>query len=244
MSVEQFDACAPQSSNGLFVTPDKTVSGLYVITPDGLSSEVLIARIAEALEGGARLVQYRRKEVAGSAKVFEATQIASLCRNSRALFIVNDDPRLAAEVGADGVHLGRDDGSIASAREVVGNRALVGVSCYDRLDLAVEAEDLGADYVAFGSFFPSSVKPGAVRPPVQLITEARSVLSCPIVAIGGITLDRAAELVTAGADALAVISDIFQAGDVLARASAYARFFESVVGQKRKTQTGDHELTQ
>lgn len=226
------------------MTAGKTVCGLYVITPDGLPSEVLMARIAEALEGGVRLVQYRRKEIAESAKVVEAARIAELCRNSRALLIVNDDPRLAAEVGADGVHLGRDDGSIASAREILGGQALVGVSCYDRLDLAVEAEDLGADYVAFGSFFPSSVKPGAVRPPVQLLTEARSVLSCPIVAIGGITLDRAAELVTAGADALAVISDIFQASDVPARTSAYVRLFESVVGQNRKTQTGDHELTQ
>lgn len=226
------------------VTPARTVSGLYVITPDGLSSEVLIAKIAEALEGGARLVQYRRKEVAASAKAFEAARIGELCRSAHALLIVNDDPRLAADVGADGVHLGRDDGSIASAREIVGRQALVGVSCYDRLDLAVQAEDQGADYVAFGSFFPSSVKPGAVRPPVQLLAEARSVLSCPIVAIGGITLDRAAELVTAGADALAVISDIFQASDVLARTSAYARLFESVHGQNRKPQTGDHELTQ
>ena len=161
------------------MTPDKSVTGLYVITPDGLSSDVLIAKIAEALEGGARIVQYRRKEVGGSAKAFEATRIADLCRHSRALLIVNDDPRLAAEVGADGVHLGRDDGSIAAAREILGNQALVGVSCYDRLDLAVEAEDLGADYVAFGSFFPSSVKPGAVRPPVQLLTEARSGVVVP-----------------------------------------------------------------
>lgn len=226
------------------MTTDKSVTGLYVITPDGLSSEVLIAKVAEALGGGARLVQYRRKEVGRSGKVFEATRIADLCRASGALLIVNDDPRLAAEVGADGVHLGRDDGSIASAREIVGKEVLVGVSCYDRLDLAVEAEEEGADYVAFGSFFPSSIKPGAVRPPVQLLTEARAVVSCPIVAIGGITLDRAAELVTAGADALAVISDIFQASDVLARTSAYVRLIESVVGQNRKTQTGDHELTQ
>ncbi len=226
------------------MTTDETFSGLYVITPDGLSSEVLIARIAKALEGGARLVQYRRKELVRSGKVFEAMRIAELCRNAHALLIVNDDPGLAAEVGADGVHLGRDDGTIASAREIVGRQALVGVSCYDRLDLAVEAEEQGADYVAFGSFFPSSIKPGAVRPPVQLLTEARAVLSCPIVAIGGITLDRVAELLTAGANALAVISDIFQASDIRARTDAYVRLIESVVGQNRKTQTGDHELTQ
>lgn len=222
----------------------KDVRGLYAITPDELSSDILIARIAEAIQGGARLIQYRRKNIDGSAKMAEAKTIAALCRARRALFIVNDDPRLAAEAGADGVHLGRDDGTVAAARDILGEWSVVGVSCYDRLDLAVAAERCGADYVAFGSFFPSSVKPGAARPPVQLLTEARAVLSCPIVAIGGITLDSAAELVTAGADALAVISDLFQASDVVARASAYARVFESADGQNRRTQTGDHELTQ
>jgi len=226
------------------MNPDKAVRGLYVITPDGLSSDVLIARVAEALEGGARLVQYRRKGLDGSVKVIEARLIADLCRARNALFIVNDDPRLAAEVGADGVHLGSDDGSVGLARAILGGKAVVGVSCYDKLDLAVEAERCGADYVAFGSFFPSSVKPGAVRPPASLLSEARRVLSCPIVAIGGITLDRAAALVTAGADALAVISDVFEASDVLFRASAYARLFESVIDQNCQTQTGDHELTQ
>lgn len=222
----------------------KEVRGLYAITPDELSSDILIARIAEAIQGGARLIQYRRKRIDTSAKIAEAKAIAALCRDRRALFIVNDDPRLAAESGADGVHLGRDDGTVAAARATLGERSVIGVSCYDRLDLAVAAERCGADYVAFGSFFPSSVKPGAVRPPVQLLTDARAVLSCPIVAIGGITLDSAAELVTAGADALAVISDVFQAKDVVARASAYARVFESADGQNCKTQTGDHELTQ
>jgi thiamine-phosphate pyrophosphorylase len=220
------------------------IRGLYVITPDALSSDVLIARVDEAIGGGARLVQYRRKGVSASEKLDEARRIAALCRDRSALFIVNDDPKLAAEVGADGVHLGRDDGTVAAARAVLGERAVVGVSCYDRLDMAVAGERCGADYVAFGSFFPSSVKPGAVRPPLQLLHEARAVLACPVVAIGGITLDRGAELVAAGADSLAVISDIFQAGDVSARSRAYARLFESADGPNRRTQTGDHELTQ
>lgn len=222
----------------------KSIRGLYAITPDSFASDALIARVAEALEGGACAIQYRRKDVQESAKVREARAIADLCRTRGRLFIVNDDPRVAAEVGADGVHLGRDDGTVASARTILGKHAVVGVSCYDSLDRAVEAERQGADYVAFGSFFPSSVKPAAVRPPVRLLTDARGTLSCPIVAIGGITLDRAAELVAAGADALAVISDVFQAGDVLARARAFGRVFESIDGQNRRTQTGDHELTQ
>jgi thiamine-phosphate pyrophosphorylase len=220
------------------------IRGLYVITPDELSSEVLIARVADAIEGGARMVQYRRKGLDFAAKLAEARAVAELCRVGGVLFIVNDDPRLAAEVGADGVHLGRDDGTVAAARAIVGERAVVGVSCYDQLDLAVAAERCGADYVAFGSFFPSSVKPGAVRPPLRLLAEARAAVSCPVVAIGGITLDHAPELVAAGADALAVISDIFQAIDVSARSRAYACLFESADGPNRRTQTGDHELTQ
>jgi thiamine-phosphate pyrophosphorylase len=165
--------------------------GLYVITPDDVSSDVLTTRVAEAIAGGARLLQYRRKSIDVAARRAEAKSIAALCRVSGVLFIVNDDPRLAAEVGADGVHVGRDDGTVAAARAVLGERALVGVSCYDRLDLAIAAEESGADYVAFGSFFPSSVKPGAVRPPLQLLTEARAMLSTPVVAIGGITLEHA-----------------------------------------------------
>jgi thiamine-phosphate pyrophosphorylase len=218
--------------------------GLYVITPDDVSSDVLTTRVAEAIAGGARLLQYRRKSIDVAARRAEAKSIAALCRVSGVLFIVNDDPRLAAEVGADGVHVGRDDGTVAAARAVLGERALVGVSCYDRLDLAIAAEESGADYVAFGSFFPSSVKPGAVRPPLQLLTEARAMLSTPVVAIGGITLEHAPQLVAAGADALAVISDIFQAADVAARSRAYVRMFETAFGPNRMTQTGDHELTQ
>lgn len=218
--------------------------GLYVLTPDVLDGDALLIRIAAALAGGARIVQYRRKQTDVAARLDEAARLAQLCRDAGALFVVNDDARLAAAVGADGVHLGRDDGSVAEARAVVGPAAIVGVSCYDQLGLAIEAQRQGADYVAFGSFFASSVKPDAVRPPISLLTEARRVVRCPIVAIGGITLERAPELVSAGADALAVISDIFDAPDVQARASAYSQLFGRAPDDIGNARNDDHDLTQ
>jgi thiamine-phosphate pyrophosphorylase len=205
---------------------DASIRGLYIITPDDPDFDSVLERTASAIDGGARVVQFRRKVSDRRGRLREASRMAVLCREHGAIFIVNDDPRLAAEVCADGVHLGRDDGTVADARRVIGEGGLVGVSCYDQLDLAIAGARAGADYVAFGSFYPSTVKPGAVRPPLTLLTDARAVVSCPIVAIGGITLARAANLVFAGADATAVISDIFRADDVRARAMGYARLFE------------------
>lgn len=218
--------------------------GLYVLTPDVLDADELLIRVAAALAGGARIVQYRRKRTDAAARVEEASRIARLCRRAGALLIVNDDARLATEIGADGVHLGRDDGGVAEARAVVGSEAIIGVSCYDQLALAIEAQRQGADYVAFGSFFASSVKPYAVRPPVTLLAEARRTVRCPIVAIGGITLERAPVLVSAGADALAVISDIFDAPDVQARASAYSQLFGQAPDDIDNARNDDHDLTQ
>lgn len=211
--------------------------GLYVITPDDPDFDSVLERTSAAIEGGARIVQYRRKAVGPNTRAVEAVRLADLCRAQGATLLVNDDPRLAADVGADGVHLGRDDGSVAEARAVLGADAVVGVSCYDQLDLALAGERERADYVAFGSFFPSTVKPGAVRPRVALLAEAQAVVSCPVVAIGGITVERARQLVAAGADAVAVISDIFLASDVRARATEYSRLFEQLQG--RETQDPD-----
>jgi thiamine-phosphate pyrophosphorylase len=142
--------------------------------------------------------------------------------------IVNDDIELARIVGADGVHLGRDDASIDAARAVLGAGALIGVSCYDDLSRALTAERAGASYVAFGSFFASEVKPGAVRAPIDLLRRARMALALPIVAIGGITADNAAQLVASGADAVAVISALFHAADSRAAAHAFAAALATV----------------
>ena len=205
------------------------IRGLYAITPDSLATDELLRRAALALEGGARVLQYRRKATPPQDRAPEAARLRALCGACGALFLVNDDPRLAAEVGADGVHLGRHDGAVAQARRLMGGRAIVGVSCYDEPARGEAALADGADYVAFGSFFPSRVKPGAVRPPLSLLGAARHRLGLPMVAIGGITLDTAPTLLQAGADAVAVISDLFEASDVRDRAAAYARLFSPPV---------------
>lgn len=208
---------------------ESMIRGLYAITPDSLGREALYDRVRDALGGGAQVLQFRRKDTAPTEAVAEARLLADLCRAAGRVFIINDDPVLAAECGAHGVHLGRDDGGVAAARRIMGGGFLVGVSCYDDLDRARRAADDGADYVAFGSFFPSRVKPGAVRPPVDLLTRAKAAVALPVVAIGGITTQNAGTLIEAGADAVAVISDLFEAGDVRARAERFARLFAATL---------------
>ncbi len=201
--------------------------GLYAITPLGLTPAELLARVQRALEGGACLVQYRgkdRKDPDTGSRVDEARALAALCRARGASFIVNDDVELALAVDADGVHLGRDDGNLAAARDRLPGK-LLGASCYDRIDLARAAIGAGADYVAFGSVFASSTKPGAVRAPLSLFADARA-LGVPLCAIGGITADNAPAVVRAGADLLAVIADLFDAPDVAVRAGAFAKLFD------------------
>ncbi len=190
--------------------------GLYAVTPDGLQAADLLDRVRLSLAAGVRLLQYRAKPASGEApgaRAATARAIAMACRAAGALLIVNDDPALAAAVGADGVHLGRDDGTVAQARAHVG-RTIVGVSCYDSLERALQAEADGADYVAFGAMFPSRVKPAAVRASHALLADARARLRVPIVAIGGIDLGNAPGVLQAGADSLAVISAVYDAPDI------------------------------
>ena len=197
--------------------------GLYAITPELADSDELLRRAARALEGGIVLLQYRSKLASRKQRGREAIALAAMCRDRGVHFIINDDLELALESGADGVHLGRDDGGLAAARSKLGDR-LLGASCYDSLLAARTAVAAGADYVAFGSVFPSLTKPAAVRAPLSLFREARS-LGVPLVAIGGITLQNAPQGLGAGADCLAVISDLFDATDIAERARAYAKLF-------------------
>jgi len=206
------------------------LSGLYVITPDrsrvtAETRESLPELVARAVLGGARVVQYRDKGPDWGRRRTEATALATLCRDAGIPLIINDDVELAAAVAADGVHLGRDDADPRAARQHLGPDAIIGVSCYDRLDLALAAERAGASYVAFGSFFPSPTKPGAVRPEPGLLTQARRTLRLPLVAIGGITPQNAGALIAAGANLVAVITGVFAAPDVAAAARAYSRLF-------------------
>ena len=184
------------------------VAGLYAVTPECADTARLVAQVVAAVAGGAALVQYRSKTLDAPSRRTQARVLAATPTVRRALFIVNDDPDLARDVDADGVHLGEDDGAIDEARRRLPGDAIVGVSCYGDASRARDAAVRGADYVAFGSFFPSRVKPGARQANVELLAHART-LGVPVVAIGGITAANAAALVTAGADAVAVISDVF-----------------------------------
>ena len=188
--------------------------GLYAITPEGPG---LLEKVRAALEGGVALLQYRRK--GGTPE--EAKSVLELAREYRVPLIVNDDVELALAIGAEGAHLGRDDGDFALARQKMKGRIL-GASCYDRLDLARAAVAAGADYVAFGSVSASPTKPGAVRAPLSLFGHDLGVPKC---AIGGITLDNAPQLVAAGADSVAVISALFGAPDIRAAASRFNALF-------------------
>jgi thiamine-phosphate pyrophosphorylase len=205
----------------------RRLCGLYALTPDLDDTALLVAKVTAALEGGASAVQYRHKSASGALRRAQAQALARLHAARGAVYVVNDDPALAAAVDADGVHLGADDASIVAARELLGPERLIGVSCYDDLARAREAVLQGADYVAFGSFFPSSTKPGARRADVALLPAARS-LGVPVVAIGGIDAANAPIVIDAGADAVAVISDVFAHDDahaVRAAAAAIAACF-------------------
>lgn len=202
------------------------IAGLYAIADtDVLAPANLVPAVRAAIEGGAALVQYRDKAAHHAAARREVEALRALCRQRALPFIVNDDIELALALGADGVHLGRDDAAIDAARRRLGPNAIIGVSCYDELDRALAAERAGADYVAFGSFYPSPTKPQAVRPPLSLLTQARTRLRVPIVAIGGITPENGAHLIAAGADALAVIGALFHAPDIAAQARRYAALY-------------------
>ena len=205
----------------------RAIAGLYVITDARWPRPVALeSAVGAALRGGARVVQYRDKSDDAHRRHAEAKTIASLCRERGATFIVNDDVGLAVEVGADGVHLGRDDNDLAAARAALGPEALIGVSCYNELDRARQAAAAGADYLAFGSVYPSATKPNAVRAPLALFGEARRFTDRPLVAIGGINADNIATVTAAGADAAAVVDAVFAAPDIeQATAELVARGF-------------------
>jgi thiamine-phosphate pyrophosphorylase len=200
-----------------------TLRGLYAITPEDLARGATMARVAAAVSSGALCaLQYRRKAASAAQQLAEARELQALCRRHRVPFIVNDDLALALAIGADGLHLGREDGDLAGARARLPGR-LLGASCYDQPELARRAIAAGADYVAFGSVFPSATKPQAVRAPLSLFALQ---LGVPKVAIGGITLENARVVVAAGADCVAVITDLFEAPDVAQRAREFAKIFQ------------------
>lgn len=201
-------------------------SGLYAITPQCADTALLLRRVEAALMGGAAAVQYREKTGDVALRHEQASELLPLCHAYHAPLIINDDLRLADLVGADGVHLGRDDGSVREARIILGADKIIGASCYQSLELALAAQEQGADYVAFGSFFPSVTKPNAQPAPLYLLEQA-GVLHVPVVAIGGITPDNANALIEAGVDSLAVISALFDVPDIESAARQFNRMFIS-----------------
>jgi thiamine-phosphate pyrophosphorylase len=200
-------------------------SGLYAITRETADTASLLTQVEAALAGGAAAVQYRDKSDDVARRHEQASELVALCRRFQVPLIVNDDLRLADLADADGVHLGRDDGSVAKARVILGPDKFIGASCYQSLDLALAAEADGADYVAFGSFFPSATKPQAERAELTLLAAAAPRIHMPIVAIGGITTGNAASLLDAGADSLAVLTALFDASDIRAAAHAFNQLF-------------------
>lgn len=206
----------------------EAVRGLYGIADTGLCAPGEIAsRVERALRGGAALIQYRHKGSIDGAHLAGLRRLRELCRMFRVPLLINDDIALALALDADGVHLGREDTPIPEARAALGPARLIGASCYNDLQLARDARDQGADYLAFGSFFASPTKPGAVRAAPGLLAEARGLTGLPLVAIGGITPGNGAALIAAGAHALAVISGVFAQRDPEKAARRYARLFDT-----------------
>ena len=196
--------------------------GLYVIADSSL--EHLADKVEQALQGGVELVQIRDKRP--QPDVMEIKAIAELCRQHQVPLLINDDIALALEVGANGVHLGQSDTSLIEARQRLGENAIIGITCHDQLELAKQAEAGGADYVAFGRFFPSQSKPAAPPASIEVLQQAKQQLHRPIVAIGGITPDNGASLIQAGADMLAVIQGVFGQNDITAAAKKFNQLFE------------------
>lgn len=206
-----------------------TLRGLYAITDSNLlANGKLLPYVEAALAGGACLLQYRDKSRDAARRLDEASQLKQLCQQYNASLLINDDLALASELQV-GVHLGLEDGSLREARQQLGPQAIIGATCHASLDQAAAAVDAGVSYIAFGRFFQSQTKPGAPAATLELLQQARLRFTTPIVAIGGITLNQAPQLITAGADLLAVIHGLFgvsSAAQVQQRATAFNTLFK------------------
>ncbi|WP_353153202.1 thiamine phosphate synthase [Pollutimonas bauzanensis] len=206
--------------------------GLYGVTPEWDDTDKLLDAVSAATNGGMVALQWRRKTATPEGGLAQVRRLAAHCRGLGILFIVNDDWRLAALIDADGVHLGRDDGSVAQARLALGSEKIIGCSCYNQRQLAIQALKDDVDYIAFGAMYPSSVKPDAVRATLEDVEQGRMLVEssrarprAAVVAIGGITADNAGPVVHAGADSIALISGLFESDDIRATAARCAALF-------------------
>ena len=200
--------------------------GLYVITDCfNLDTAGLLHKSNLILEAGICALQYRDKTPEFSIRRERALALQKLCARYDTVFLINDDVELAAVIAADGVHIGRDDASFEECRDRLGKGAIIGVSCYNQLQLALQAEKNGADYVAFGSFYPTLTKTALFRAAPELLTRAKHQITVPVVAIGGITPVNGAGLLEAGADILAVVSSVYSGDDPLLAVSEFKALF-------------------
>jgi len=202
------------------------IKGLYAITPDSADLNTLIQKTKSAIEGGAFMVQYRSKIQDRDVKMQQCDAILRLCREYEIPCIVNDDVDMCRILEADGVHLGEKDDNIAEVRHILGEDAIIGSSCYDQLDRAKSAQKEGASYVAFGAMFPTSTKPNAPRATLALLKEAKREIQIPIVAIGGITVNNAHDVIKTGIDAIAVITSLYEAKSIKETAETFAKMFQ------------------
>ena len=205
------------------------LSGLYGITDQQLMPDLtsMLKQVEKSLKGGAKIIQYRDKSSDLKKRVEQASALNTLCKQHKAILLINDDAGLAAGIGAAGVHLGQSDGAVTEAREMLGPDAIIGVTCHDSIQLAEKAATEGADYVAFGAFFPSKTKPDAKPAPMSLLQEAKQKVQLPIVAIGGISVDNADQIISAGADMVAVIHALYTQGNITATAKQFHQLFKN-----------------
>lgn len=201
------------------------ISGLYAITPDLENTNDLLNKVQQALEGRVQLIQYRNKLANEILRRKQAKLLLQLCREYGIPLIINDHLDLAIEIDADGLHVGQDDISVTKARNQFGQDKIIGASCYNNLDLAVQAEKEGADYVAFGAFFSSLTKPNTISVTMDLVDQAKKRISLPIVAIGGIKLANARTVIQGGCAAVAVCNDLFHTENIKATAIQYSQLF-------------------
>jgi len=205
------------------------IKGLYAITPDSADLNTLIQKTKSAIEGGAFMVQYRSKIQDRDVKMQQCAAILRLCREHNVPCIVNDDVEMCRTLKADGVHLGEEDDNIAEVRHILGDDAIIGSSCYDQLDRAKSAQKEGASYVAFGAMFPTSTKPNAPRATLALLKEAKREIQIPIVAIGGITVNNAHDVIKTGIDAIAVINSLYEAKSIKETAETFVKMFHQKI---------------
>jgi len=204
----------------------KNIRGLYAITHhDRLTLKKLISDVELVLQGGASIIQFRDKNSQKTEKLIRAEALQKLCKDYQSVFLINDDIQLCKKINADGVHLGINDASITTARQMLGDEKIIGATCHNSIELALQAQALGADYIALGKFFPSITKNEAPLADISCIDHIKSQCSLPIVAIGGITLDNAPSLLACHVNAIAVINALFSEADIKQRAQQFSNLF-------------------